>query len=208
MRNGLLAGAANVAHLAGLAVRPSARRQAARAAAAAAVALAEPPAPGATEQQPAPAATETPPASPPATPPAASTSEGTKARDTEDDEDEDEDEEDDDEYMEARARERRRVQAILTSPHAARAVQLAAHLAFDTSMPRQQAIAILERTPAGGGLNAAMAGVQQPNLGNGGRADKPDGEAIAKGWDKAFHTVASTGRAAGGWDRAMQGARR
>ena len=112
--------------------------------------------------------------------------------------------------MQARARERARCQAILSSPHAARAVTFAAYLAFETDTPRKTALAMLERLPNGAGLDARMGGVTRPNLGNGARPEQSDQHAVAASWDGAFAKArgGSQGQAAAGWDRAMAAARR
>ncbi|MEJ0020722.1 MAG: hypothetical protein WDN25_30070 [Acetobacteraceae bacterium] len=134
----------------------------------------------------------------------------TDPEDPEADPDDDEDREEDDERMQARARERARCQAILSSPHAARAVTFAAYLAFETNTPRKTALAILERLPNGAGLDARMGGVTRPNLGNGARPEQSDQRAVASSWDGAFAKArgGSQGQGAASWDRAMTAARR
>jgi hypothetical protein len=128
----------------------------------------------------------------------------------EDEEGEDgEDQEDDEDTRQARARERARCQAILTSPHAGRAVAFAAYLAFETATPRKAALAMLERLPNGAGLDARMGCVTRPNLGNGARADQSDRHAVVASWDGAFAKARGGSRSqAPGWDRAMAAARR
>jgi hypothetical protein len=195
MRSRLLTGAANVAHLAGLTRRPAAVRAA--------------PAPA----QPAAAAPSPPEGDPPSVAVVAAADPPQAATDPEDpeaDPDDGEDREEDEEMRQARARERARCQAILLSPHAARAVGFAAYLAFETDTPRNSALAMLERLPNGAGLDARMGGVTRPNVGNGARPDQSDQHAVAASWDGAFAKArgGSRGRAAAGWDRAMTAARR
>ncbi|MBS1014482.1 hypothetical protein [Acetobacter persici] len=61
----------------------------------------------------------------------------------------DEEDEKDDQAKAARSRERARCAAIFASPSAARNLPGAAHLAFNTSLPRSQAVGILDSmTPA------------------------------------------------------------
>ncbi|MFT8463141.1 hypothetical protein [Acetobacter persici] len=74
-----------------------------------------------------------------------------KANDDGDDDGDTEDEEDEknDQAKAARSRERARCAAIFASPSAARNLPGAAHLAFNTSLPRSQAVGILDTmTPA------------------------------------------------------------
>lgn len=69
--------------------------------------------------------------------------------DTEGDDDTDEEDEKDSTAKSARARERARCSAIFQSAAAARNLSAAAHLAFNTTMPRTQAVGLLEQiTPA------------------------------------------------------------
>lgn len=86
-------------------------------------------------------------------------------------EDEDPDaEEDDEDRKEARATERKRIKAILSSPHAAAHPALAAHLAFETGMTVPAAVAALKSAGAGkrpGGFASTMAGRGNPALGSG-----------------------------------------
>lgn len=63
--------------------------------------------------------------------------------------DDDDDEENDDQAKAARSRERARCAAIFAAPSAARNLQAAAHLAFNTNLPRSQAVGLLNSlTPA------------------------------------------------------------
>lgn len=95
----------------------------------------------------------------------------------------------------ARLRERERCAAIFGSKHAAGKVELACSLAFDTSLTRKEAIAVLAKTPAAaparGGAPASRS-ERNPNL-----ADNSGGDMSANS-QKA--TVTS-------WDRSMQRAR-
>ena len=66
----------------------------------------------------------------------------------------------------ARAAERARCRAIFASPHAAGRIATAAHLAFDTNLGAQQAIAVLASVPKdakGAGLSAAISPYNQNN---------------------------------------------
>jgi hypothetical protein len=77
---------------------------------------------------------------------------------------------DDDESMQAaRTSERARCAAIFASPSAGVRPDMAAHLAFNTSMSRKEAIAMLDAVAAGStrpsGLAARMAGAKVPNIG-------------------------------------------
>jgi hypothetical protein len=191
MRSRLLAGAANVAHLAGLSRGRTTASAPAPAPQLAAVAAGPP------EDDQAPALT------------AAEPQAETDPEDPQADPDEDEDRQEDEDMMQARARERRRCQAILSSPHAARGVAFAAYLAFETDTPRKTALAMLERLPTGAGLDARMGGVARPNVGNGARPEQSDRHAVASSWDRAITKARGGLQAAGaaGWDRAMAAAR-
>lgn len=120
-----------------------------------------------------------------------------------DDEPDDDDEEGDDDGDEcecrgargrrvqaARGRERARCAAIFAVPEAAHNPQLAAHLAFETSIARTVAVGLLARggrTAGGGGLRAAMA-TQTPTRVGGG-AERTNAEAPAArdaSWDRAM----------------------
>lgn len=105
-------------------------------------------------------------------------------------------EEDDDEeemkgkspIAEARRRERRRVAAILGSPHAAGRVHIAAALACLTAMTRKEALAVLETMPAAEAEKPASrvaADRQNPRLGPGGDVGAGP-QAVAQSWDSAF----------------------
>jgi hypothetical protein len=186
MHSRLLAGAANVAHLAGLSRRPTESVQA------------PPPVPVAADPQ------------------LDQDPEPQQERAAEIDPDDVDPEPDDDGHhdetetsLQARARERARCKAILSSRHAARAVDFAAYLAFETDMPSKTALAMLERLPGTGGLDARMDGIARLNLGNGARPDEADRHGVAAGWDRAIAKArAGAPQAAASWDRAMALARR
>lgn len=96
--------------------------------------------------------------------------EDTDSEDTsaeEGDDDSDKDDEKDDAKASARARERGRCAAIFMSPSAAVIPAAAAELAFGTSLPRSQAIGILDATVASMPAPAPQATVQrEPSLRN------------------------------------------
>ncbi|WP_143325536.1 hypothetical protein [Caballeronia sordidicola] len=113
-----------------------------------------------------------------------------KAEDSNPDENADDD--DDEEEMrgtgaaaQARRRERARCACILGSKAAAYNVVLAANLAFKTTMTRQEALAVLEETPAAAAAPLASQR-QNPNLGNGGDRNPNSKQAIASGWEVAM----------------------
>jgi len=86
----------------------------------------------------------------------------------------------------ARRRERARCAAIFASPAAARNVALAAHLAFNTRLTRNEAISALGKAAPGvSGLAARMEGYA-PRLGPGGTLQGDGKMQIAKSWDAAF----------------------
>jgi hypothetical protein len=194
MRSRLLAGAANVAHLAGLGRGLAPVRSATS---------------GDSEPEDLPTRENAPQPDP-------TCRAGRDSEDPDGDEDENEDgedredeDDDDEDTRQARARERARCQAILTSPHASRAVTFAAYLAFETTTPRKAALTMLERLPNGASLDARMGGVSRPNLGNGARPEQSDRHAVAASWDGAFTKARSGSRTqAPGWDQAMAAARR
>lgn len=114
--------------------------------------------------------------------------------DDENDDDSDPDAEDDDDEMRgksaaasARRRERARCAAIMGSKAAGRNVELAANLAFKTSMTRQEALAILRSSPGASSASQSQRRADRnPQLGAGGEvARNPQREASA-GWDRAF----------------------
>lgn len=96
----------------------------------------------------------------------------------------------------ARVREQARCAAIFASPAAARNPVLAANLAFKTRMTRQEALAVLESTPA-----PAAAAPGHPNR----AANNPRGaatpaapvntqQAVAARWDQNLQAAAKAGR--------------
>lgn len=117
-----------------------------------------------------------------------------KSKKAEENPDKKPDAEDDDEEMrgnsacaKARRRERARCAAIFASPAAANNPVLAANLAFQTSMSRKEALAVLESTPGARGTNPTRS-AGNPNIG--GQAPAPSKQqAIASRWDDAFARV-------------------
>lgn len=86
----------------------------------------------------------------------------------------------------ARRRERARCAAIFASAAAGRNPVLAAKLAFNTAMPRDEALAVLEGTPAPAAAANAARAARNPQLGVGGERQTDSRAAAAAGWDKAF----------------------
>ncbi|WP_175811044.1 hypothetical protein [Burkholderia anthina] len=110
--------------------------------------------------------------------------------DDDDDGDRAENDDDDEEEMRgksasarARRRERARCAAIFGCKAAAKNPVLAANLAFNTSMTRQQAIQVLNDTPA---PQATYGSRRNPNLGAGGEQSQSREQAAASSWDRAF----------------------
>lgn len=118
----------------------------------------------------------------------------------------DPEEEDPDEEMrgnsaaaQARRRERARCEAIFASPHAAGRADVAAQLAFRTTMPRSAAIetlASLAQADGGGagrrrrpGLDERMEGADNPRLTPGG-GEKSGAAQVASSWDAALKRAA------------------
>jgi hypothetical protein len=102
-----------------------------------------------------------------------------------------EDDDDDEEEMsgssasaKARRRERARCATIMGSKVSARNPVLAANLAFNSSMTRQQALATLRDTPAP--TSAAPAVRRNPSLGAGGEGSGSSQNAVAASWDHAM----------------------
>ncbi|MBB5414100.1 hypothetical protein [Paraburkholderia atlantica] len=81
----------------------------------------------------------------------------------------------------ARRREQARCAAIFASKAAARNPVLAANLAFNTRMSRQEALAILESTPAQASHSDRSA--RNPNIGVNGAKQSPQ-QAMAARWDQ------------------------
>lgn len=90
----------------------------------------------------------------------------------------------------ARRREQARCAAIFASPAAARNPVLAANLAFKSRMGRNEALAVLDGTPAARSPAHAGRSDGNPRVG----AGQPEGahstQAVAKSWDAAFAKVA------------------
>lgn len=117
----------------------------------------------------------------------------------------DPEEEDPDEEMrgnsaaaQARRRERARCEAIFASPHAAGRADVAAQLAFRTTMPRSAAIeslAALARADGGGGrrrragLDERMEGADNPRL-TPGAPEKSSAAQVAASWDAVMQRAA------------------
>lgn len=93
----------------------------------------------------------------------------------------------------ARSRERARCAAIFMSRHAAGNPAMAAELAFNTSLSRDEAIAVLAAAPAGGGARVGRV-ERNPQLGPGGEPGPSSSQAIAAGWDRAFAKVTGARR--------------
>lgn len=110
-----------------------------------------------------------------------------------DDEDAEDEKKDDDEdemrgnsaAASARRRERSRCAAIMGSKLAARNVVLAANLAFNTTMTRKQALAVLQDTPAASSPNQGRS-ARNPSLGAGGDQGPNSKAAITSSWDIAM----------------------
>lgn len=88
----------------------------------------------------------------------------------------------------ARRRERARCAAIFGSRYAARNPVLAASLAFNTSMTRDQALTVLRDTPAGASATSGRSD-RNPRLGAGGDDSPSRQVAIASRWDRAMSKV-------------------
>lgn len=126
--------------------------------------------------------------------------EGEEHEDGEDGEDGDEDEDEGEEHEKdegkkaahrrgrkvgvkvGRRAERKRCGAIFASPAAAANVQLAAKLAFNTSLTADAAITILESTPRPNGLATRMANVAVPKIPPGGSIELKGAQAIDAAW--------------------------
>jgi len=126
-----------------------------------------------------------------------------KADDSGESEDEEmEDEDDSDEEMrgnssaaKARRRERARCAAIFNDRAAARNPQLAAQLAFNTSMPRSEALAVLRGSPAGATVSSGRQDRNPRGLASGGGLDQSSSQAAAQGWDRAFEKAGAKRKA-------------
>jgi hypothetical protein len=113
---------------------------------------------------------------------------GKRAKAEEDEDDEDEEMRGKSAVAKARRREQARCAAIFACKAAARNPEMAANLAFNTRMPRQEAIAVLRAAPAavqpGQGRQA-----RNPNLGAGGEVHRNPAAAASAGWDRAFSKI-------------------
>ncbi len=114
--------------------------------------------------------------------------------DMSDDEEHDEDKVDrkDAKATAARKRERARCRAIFASKHAEGRVEMAAHLAFDTSIGRRRAVNLLRVAPKAqtpGGLAVRMAGMENLRPGQDGAAGKDRRRATNDSWDAAAKRV-------------------
>lgn len=117
---------------------------------------------------------------------------GKKAKRADDDgKDPDADDDDDEEEMrgssasaKARRRERMRCATIMGSAAAGKNPVLAANLAFNTSMTRKEALAVLESTPAPAA--AAPVARRNPQLGAGGERGVSSERAVASSWETAM----------------------
>lgn len=123
-----------------------------------------------------------------------------KGSDDDDDTDAEDDEldaEDDEDEMRgksasarARRRERARCAAIFASKAAARNPEMAANLAFNTSLTRQEALALLRSAPAQGADNGSRSrAARNPNLGAGGDMQRGGAQQVQAGWDRSFQKV-------------------
>ncbi|WP_233869672.1 hypothetical protein [Paraburkholderia adhaesiva] len=107
----------------------------------------------------------------------------------------DDDEDDDESEMRgpspaaaARRREQARCAAIFAARAAARNPELAAQLAFTTRLPRAEAIALLNASPAPV-LASRERAANNPRVGPGSSPEAHSHQAIAAGWDRAFAQV-------------------
>lgn len=119
-----------------------------------------------------------------------------KARRAEDDEDDTSAEDDDDKeemtgksaVAKARSRERARCKAIFSHPVAAQNVALAASLAFDTTMTRKEAVAVLKGQQGQGGARDYRGdrSRRNPDLGPGAESAPTGKQAQASSWSRAL----------------------
>lgn len=124
---------------------------------------------------------------------------GKKGKRADDDDDADAEEDDDDEEemrgksaaARARRRERARCAAIFACKGAGRDPELAAELAFETTMTRKEAIAVLSKT-RGGATGQRIRG--NPQLGTGAPPSMTSEQAVAASWDAAFQKAGARPR--------------
>ncbi len=116
-----------------------------------------------------------------------------KSNKVDDDEPDAEEDDDNEEEMRgnsaaagARRRERARCAAIFGSRQAGRNPQLAASLAFNTSLTRKEAIAVLESTPAASPIANTARADRNPRVGSGGSLEANSSQAISARWDGHF----------------------
>lgn len=125
-----------------------------------------------------------------------------KRASAEDDDDGKKTDEDDSEEMHgssaiarARLREQARCAAIMGCRAAGRNVPLAARLALTTRMTREEAIGVLEDSPAASAVDtSASRAARNPRLGAGGDKSVDAVAAVAASWDRAFEKVGAVRR--------------
>lgn len=88
----------------------------------------------------------------------------------------------------ARRRERSRCAAIFASRVAGKNPSLAANLAFNTSLTRKEALAVLESTPVPVSVGSDRA-ARNPGIAAGGAVQPGSRQAVSAGWDAAFKKV-------------------
>jgi hypothetical protein len=112
---------------------------------------------------------------------------GSSAAAEDDDDDKDEEMRGNSAAAQARRREQARCAAIFASPAAGRNPVLAANLAFKSRMPRGEALAMLEGTPAPAAVssNPALA-ARNPSVGAGPGAGPSSRQAASASMDRAF----------------------
>lgn len=94
----------------------------------------------------------------------------------------------------ARLREQARCAAIMGCRAAGRNVPLAAQLALSTRMTRDEAIAVLENTPAASADASLSRAARNPRLGSGGDVAVDSKAALSAGWDRAFEKAGAVRR--------------
>ncbi|MEX3967273.1 hypothetical protein AB4Y42_34450 [Paraburkholderia sp. EG286B] len=122
---------------------------------------------------------------------------GKRASDDDDDERAEEGDDDEEEMRgksavaRARRRERARCAAIFACKGAGRNPVLACKLAFTTTMTRNEAIEVLDETPAPEGSRGRR---QNPNLGIDGDRNVTSAQAVEASWDRAFQKAGAKPR--------------